>query len=624
MKQDGESVKTPGRVHAPGADIVALKVNGALKDLGSKVEAGAEVSEIPLNSPEGMEVLRHSTSHIMASAVKRLFKDVKVAIGPAIEDGFYYDFDMQKPFSPEDLAAIEKEMEKIARENHGFTCREISKAEAIRMFEEQGEKYKVELIRDIPDDTVSLYTHGEFTDLCRGPHLPSTGKARVFKLLSIAGAYWRGREDIPQLQRIYGTAFPTREELEAHLKKLEEIKKRDHRKLGRELELFELSEETGPGLVLWLPNGARIRRTIEDFWVREHEKAGYSVVYSPHIAKLDLWKQSGHLDFYKENMYSPMEIDEVKYEIKPMNCPFHIIMYKTRLRSYRELPIRIAELGTVYRYERSGVLHGLLRVRGFTQDDAHIFVREDQVEEEILKVFDFTMSVLKTFGFSEYDIYLSTRPASFVGKPENWDKATAALARALEKTGHKYSVDDGGGAFYGPKIDVKIKDQLGRAWQCSTIQFDFNLPERFAMEYVGEDGNRHTPFMIHRALMGSLERFFGVLIEHYGGAFPPWLAPVQARVVSISEKQAEYGAKVAAELERAGVRADMDVSAEKLGHKIREAQLKKIPYMLVVGNKEIEQEKVAVRTRRGNDLGQMKTDEFVSLLVEKVRNREQV
>ena len=456
-----------------------------------------------------------------------MFPAAKPAIGPAIDDGFYYDFDMDSPFTPEDLTAIEKKMSEIIKKNNPFVRKNIPKKDAIDLFKKMGEDYKVELISEIADEEMSIYEEGGFVDLCRGPHVFSTGAIKAFKLLSIAGAYWRGNEKNKMLQRIYGTAYDSKEKLKEHLDFLEEVKKRDHRKLGKELDLFSVSEDIGPGLILWHPNGAIIRKTIEDFWRDEHYKADYKLLYSPHIAKLNLWQKSGHLDFYRENMYSPMEIEGVDYELKPMNCPFHISVYKSSLRSYREFPVRYAELGTVYRYERSGVLHGLLRVRGFTQDDAHIFCREDQMEDEILNILDFTLFILKTFGFDSYDVYLSTRPEKYVGTQENWEKATNALRQALEKKGLSYQVDPGEGVFYGPKIDIKIKDSLNRYWQCSTIQVDFNNPERFDINFRGSDGKDHRPIMIHRALMGSLERFFGVLIEHYAGIFPLWLAPVQ-------------------------------------------------------------------------------------------------
>ena len=564
-------------------------------------------------STEELEVYRHSSAHILAQAVKELFPSAKLAIGPAILDGFYYDFDFDRPFTPEDLDALEKRMAEIVKRNLPIVRKELSREEAITLFAEKGEAYKLELISELADsETITVYEQGDFADLCRGPHLRYTGKAKAFKLLSIAGAYWRGNEKNKMLQRIYGTAFSTKDELKAHLDKLEEAKKRDHRKLGKELELFSIQEEAGGGLVLWHPKGARVRKEIEDFWRDEHYKAGYELVFTPHIARLDIWKQSGHWDFYRENMYSPMDVEGIEYELKPMNCPFHIMIYNSSLKSYRDLPIRLAELGTVYRFERSGVLHGLMRVRGFTQDDAHIYCTREQLGKEIDRVIDFVLYILKTFGFSEFEAFLSTRPEKFVGEPAVWDEATEALKEGLERHNLSYKVDEGGGAFYGPKIDLKIKDCLGRSWQCSTIQVDFNLPEKFDVNYIGEDSKKHRPIMIHRALMGSLERFFGVLIEHYAGAFPTWLAPVQALVMTITDKQIPYADGVLDKLRKAGIRAEIDKRNEKIGFKIREAQMQKVPYMLVVGDKEMEKEAVAVRKRSGEDLGVMDTEGFIS------------
>jgi threonyl-tRNA synthetase len=557
----------------------------------------------------------------MAHAVKNLFPDVKVAIGPAVQDGFYYDFDIQRTFTPEDIAAIEKEMERIIRKNSPFVRKDMAKEEAIALFEKMGETYKVELIRDIPDEKVSIYEEDGFTDLCRGPHLASTGRIVAFKLLSVAGAYWRGDEKNKMLQRIYGTSFSDKKDLKKYLDFLEEVRKRDHRRLGRELDLFSISDEIGSGLILWHPNGALIRKTIEDFWRNEHLKADYKILFTPHIAKLELWKRSGHFDFYRENMYSPMEIEGVDYEIKPMNCPFHLAVYRSSLRSYRDLPIRYAELGTVYRYERSGVLHGLLRVRGFTQDDAHIFCREDQIEDEILNVLDFTLFILRTFGFEHYDIYLSTRPEKYVGSPENWERSTNALKQALEKKGLSFMVDPGEGVFYGPKIDIKVKDSLGRPWQCSTIQVDFNNPERFDISYRGADGREHRPIMVHRALMGSLERFFGILIEHYAGAFPLWLAPVQLSVLTIAERHQEYARKLASELRTAEIRAELDVDNEKIGNKIRKSSIRKVPYSIIIGDKEVAEERVALRRRNGESTAPFGLNELMSLLKEEINQR---
>lgn len=602
---------------------IAIKINGQSKDLSSlfSLNGEEEIELITSESKEGLEILRHSTAHIMAHAVKDLFPEVKVTIGPAIEDGFYYDFDKDEPFTEEDLNKIEKRMQEIIKAKNPFIRKEISKQEAIKIFESLGESYKVEILNEIEDDRVSVYEEGGFIDLCRGPHIPHTGMVKAFKLLSVAGAYWRGDEKNKMLQRIYGTAFQTKQELDEYLKFLEEVKKRDHRRLGRQLKLFEISEEVGPGLIIWLPNGAIVRKIIEDFWKDEHLKAGYQLLYTPHIAKLELWSKSGHLDFYRENMFSPMHIDEIAYQLKPMNCPFHIQVYKSELRSYRDLPLRFAELGTVYRYERSGVLHGLLRVRGFTQDDAHIFCTEEQLEEEIQKVLDFTIFILSTFGFDNYEIYISTRPEKYVGSLENWEKATEALELALKKRSLPYQIDPGEGVFYGPKIDIKIKDVLNRAWQCSTIQVDFNIPERFDITYRGKDGKEHRPIMIHRALMGSLERFMGVLIEHYAGAFPLWLAPVQVEVMSISEKHVDYATQVYEKLMEKGFRVKLNTENEKIGYKIRQATLNKVPYMVIVGDKEIESGKITVRLTEGKNLELITIDEFSQQLFERIQQR---
>ena len=565
-----------------------------------------------------LEKLRHSTAHVMAQAVKRLYPETLVTIGPAIENGFYYDFDREEPFKPEDLQKIEKLMHEIVKENFPVVRSELNKEEALKFFEGKGEKYKKELITEIEDEEVSIYTQGEFADLCRGPHVGSTGDIKSFKLLSVAGSYWRGDENNKMLQRIYGIAFYSRKDLGEYLDRLEEAKKRDHRKLGKELDLFHVDEEIGSGLILWHPKGALVRTIIEDFWRKEHYKNGYQILYSPHIARAHLWETSEHLNFYKENMYSPMDIDGTDYIVKPMNCPFHIKIYNSRLRSYRELPFRWAELGTVYRYEKTGVLHGLLRVRGFTQDDAHIFCRPDQLPEEIFKALDFTIFILRSFGFEEYQIYLSTKPDKFVGSEESWEKATTALKGALDKSGMAYEIDAGEGVFYGPKIDVKIKDSLGRAWQCSTIQVDFNLPERFKISYIGEDGQPHQPIMIHRALMGSLERFFGCLIEHFAGAFPTWLAPVQVRILTITDNHIKYAEEISEFLKKDGIRVELDSRNEKVGFKIREAQTSKIPYMLIIGDKEIKDKAVAVRKRKEKKTETMDSEGFLSKLNEEI------
>jgi threonyl-tRNA synthetase len=591
---------------------IAALANGEAVDLHRELTEDTELTPIQTDSELGLEILRHSTSHIMAQAVRDLFgTDVKVAIGPAIENGFYYDFYREEPFSPEDFEKIEERMAQISSDGLPFTRKTMDRQEAIAHFAALGEKYKVELLEELEDEQVSLYQQGDFIDLCRGPHLPDTSWVKDFKLLRVAGAYWRGDEHKDVLQRIYGTVFFDEKSLKKYLSNLEELKKRDHRKLGRELQLFTSRDLIGPGLILWQPKGAQLRRLIEDYWKDEHYKHGYELLYTPHIARQDLWQTSGHLDFYSENMYAPMEIDEVKYQLKPMNCPFHIGIFKTDKRSYREFPIRWAELGTVYRYERAGALHGLMRVRGFTQDDAHIFCREDQLEEEIFHILNLNLHILATFGFSEYDIYLSTRPEKSVGSDDIWEKSTAALKQALEKKGLGYEIDPGEGVFYGPKIDIKIKDQLGRSWQCSTIQVDFNLPQRFDMTYTGTDNSEHRPIMIHRALMGSLERFVGILIEHYAGAFPLWFAPVQARILNITDDQLEYCEKIYNQLRKAGIRVEKDLRNEKLNYKIREAQMMKIPFMLIVGEKEKENGTLTVRLRDGKNLPPMKIVEFV-------------
>ena len=562
-----------------------------------------------------LETMRHSASHVMAEAVRELFPEAKLGIGPATEDGFYYDFDLPRPLVPEDLPAIEEGMRRVIAAHLPFIREEADKGKARQLFASQ--PYKLELINDLPDESVSIYRHGSFVDLCRGPHLNSTGQIGPFKLLSIAGAYWRGDEHRPMLQRIYGTAFDTQAELDEHLRRLAEIEARDHRRLVKQLDLISFHEEAGAGLAYWHPKGGLMRVLIEDYWRKQHLEGGYDIVFTPHIGRAHLWKTSGHLDFYKESMYSPMEIDEQEYYVKPMNCPFHIMIYKSRLRSYRELPLRWAELGTVYRYERSGTLHGLLRVRGFTQDDAHIFCTPEQIEDEILRVLDFSLSMLCAFGFEEYKVELSVRdpqnPGKYVGSDAMWQQAEGSLLKALEARNLPHERKEGEAVFYGPKIDIKIKDVLGRAWQCSTIQFDFTEPERFDMTFIGEDGKERRPYMVHRALLGSLERFFGVLVEHYGGAFPVWLAPVQAMIIPISDRHTDYARKVEAELKAEGLRIQVDVRPERMNYKIREAQLQKIPYMLVVGDKEAAAASVSVRLRNGEDLGKQSVAEFKAM-----------
>ncbi|MFI5322392.1 MAG: threonine--tRNA ligase [Thermodesulfobacteriota bacterium] len=591
---------------------VGAKVNGQLVDFWFEIENNSELVPVRAGSEDGLRLIRHTAAHIMAEAVQSLFPGVRVTIGPVIENGFYYDFEYSKGFTPEDLEKIEEKMREIVDQKKPLVRKKVSRQNAVDIFSGEGENYKVEIVNDLPpDQQITIYEQGDWHDLCRGPHAPSTGYVKAFKLLSIAGAYWRGDEKNPMLQRIYGTAFWDKKQLKKYLDKLEEVRKRDHRKVGRELDLFSIQEEAGAGLVLWHPKGSRIRRVIEDFWRDQHEHYDYELLYTPHIAKIDLWKTSGHLEFYSENMYPRMEVENTEFQIKPMNCPFHIMIYKTGIRSYRDLPLRWAEIGTVYRYERSGVLHGLLRVRGFSQDDAHIFCRPDQMEDEVLGVLDLTTMFLRTFGFDDYEVYLSTRPEKFVGRVEVWDRATDALRSALDKKGLEYEVDEGGGAFYGPKIDLKIKDVLGRAWQCSTVQVDFNLPERFDMTYVGEDNARHQPIMIHRAIFGSMERFFGVLIEHYGGAFPLWLSPVQVRVATVGDEQTQYAEELYKALRARKIRVESDTRNEKLGLKVREAQLEKIPYLLVVGRNEAESGMVAPRKLGGKNLPSMTLDKFI-------------
>ena len=552
------------------------------------------------NKEEPLEIMRHSASHVMAEAVQSMFPEAKFGIGPAIKDGFYYDFDLPRNLTPDDLPLIENKMREIIASDMPLVRKEVTREAARKLFADQ--PYKLELIDELPDEKVSTYQQGSFTDMCRGPHLDSTGKIKAFKLLSVAGAYWRGDEHRPMLQRIYGVAFDTQKALDEHLRKLEEAARRDHRKLGKELDLFSIQDEFGPGLVLWHPKGSVIRRVIEDFWKDEHVKSGYDIVYTPHLARMDLWKTSGHLEFYREYLYSPMDVEGQNYIVKPMNCLGHILIYKTRLRSYRELPIRYAELGTVYRYERSGVLHGLSRVRGFTQDDAHIFCRFDQLEDEVVGVLDLALFMIDTFGFSNYQILLSTRPDKYAGSAQIWEEATDTLRRALERSKTAYEVDPGEGVFYGPKIDIKFESALGKAWQGPTIQVDFNLPQRFDVTYIGEDGQEHLVAMIHRTVLGSMERFLATILEHYGGNFPVWLAPVQARIIPVADRHLDYAHKLEVELKAEGIRAEVDARSERINLKIRQAQLDKIPYMLVVGDKEIDTSTMSIRLRSGEQL----------------------
>ena len=577
---------------------VAIKINGDLRDLTYRIQGGEDIELVPIDSPEGLSILRHSASHIMAQAVKELFDGVKVAIGPATKDGFYYDFDTPRPFSDEDLEKIEERMREIVKKDLPFERIEMSRDEAIRFFEERGENYKVEILKEIGDGKVSLYRQGGFVDLCKGPHVPSTSYIKAFKLLSVSGAYWRGDERNPMLQRIYGTAFPKEKDLKEYLQRLEEAKRRDHRKLGRELELFAFYDEIGPGLPLYLPKGALVRYLLEEFLRREHLKRGYQFVVGPMLLKSELWKKSGHYDHYKEFMYFT-EVDGVEYGIKPMNCIGHIFVYRSKVRSYRDLPLRFFELGCVHRHEKSGVLHGLLRVREFTQDDAHIFLREDQIKEEIKNILSFVVDVLNLFGFS-YEMSISTRPEEYIGTEEMWEKATNALKDTLEELGVDYGINEGEGAFYGPKIDVELEDALGRKWQCATIQCDFALPERFDLTYVGSDGKRYRPVMLHRVVIGAIERFFGILIEHFAGHLPLWLSPEQVRVLTVTNRVDDYAREVYEFLKERGVRVGIDLGSEKLSFKVRSAQVEKVPLMLILGDKEKENRTVSVREKDGS------------------------
>jgi threonyl-tRNA synthetase len=596
------------------ASTIAAKVNGLPVDLSHSLADDAAIEPIDAASSEGLSILRHSMSHVMAQAVQETFAGVQVAIGPAIEDGFYYDFEYAESFTPQDLERIEARMREITAANCAFERREVSREEAVELFRSKGEHYKVELLNDLPEDvkTVSLYSHNGYIDLCRGPHVPSTGMIKAFKLLHVAGAYWRGDERNKMLQRIYGTGFATQEALDEHLRILEEAKKRDHRRLGRELDLFQLNDETGPGLVIFHPKGTLLRTIIEDWEKKEHLKRGYDLVIGPQILKVDLWKRSGHFDHYRENMYFT-EVDEQTYGIKPMNCLSHMLIYKAKIRSYRDLPLRYFELGTVHRHEKAGVLHGLMRVRQFTQDDAHILCTPAQLNGEIRAIADFVGYAMGVFGF-EYEVELSTRPENSIGSDQDWELATTALEGALRDGGMTYEVSEGEGAFYGPKIDFKLKDALKRKWQCATIQCDFTLPERFDLSYIGEDGEKHRPVMLHRVILGTIERFMGVLIEHYAGAFPLWLSPVQAVVLTVTDDHIPYGKEVRMRLIEAGVRAEGDFRNEKLGYKIREAQLQKTPFMLVIGDREVASGQVSPRQRDGKNLGSISVEAFIALV----------
>ncbi|MHB8092550.1 MAG: threonine--tRNA ligase [Syntrophales bacterium] len=598
------------------SSFVAAKVNGVSVDLTYQLQTDARVEPLEASSPEGLVILRHSMAHVMAQAVQESFPDAQVTIGPAIEDGFYYDFDYAPGFAPEDLAQIESRMRKIAAANLPFERREVSRPEAVDIFRGKGEKYKVEIIEDLPEEikTVSIYSQGGYTDLCRGPHIPSTGMIKAFKLLNIAGAYWRGDEHNKMLQRIYGTGFASQQSLDEHLQLIEEAKKRDHRRLGRELDLFQINDEAGPGLVIFHPKGAMLRTIIEDWEKKEHLKRGYGLVMGPQILKADLWKRSGHFDHYRENMYFT-EVDEQTYGIKPMNCLSHMLIYKAKIRSYRDLPLRYFELGTVHRHEKAGVLHGLMRVRQFTQDDAHILCAPEQLNDEIKSIAEFVHYAMGIFGF-EYEVELSTRPDNSIGSDGDWELATGALENALKDSGIPYEVNEGDGAFYGPKIDFKIKDALKRKWQCATIQCDFTLPERFDLSYIGEDGEKHRPVMLHRVILGAIERFMGVLIEHYAGAFPLWLSPVQAVIATVTDKHIPWGEEVKRILADVGIRVEGDFRNEKLGYKIREAQMQKTPFMLVIGDREMAAGKVAPRQRDGKSLEAMTPEAFIALVEE--------
>ncbi len=604
-------------------EVLAVKFNDTIKDLHRPITEDGNVKFLTFDDIEGKEVYWHSSSHLMAHAVQDIFPEAKFGVGPAIDAGFYYDIDINTQLSEDHLKLIEDKMIALSKSDSKFEREELSQQDAIEYFKKKGDQYKVELLSEMDEskEKISIYKEGSFTDLCRGPHLPNPGKIKFVKLLNISGSYWRGDEKNKQLQRIYGITFPKKKMLDDYLFMLEEAKKRDHRKLGKALDLFSVHEEAGAGLIYWHPKGSRIRLEVEDFWRKAHLENGYELLYSPHMGKSWLWETSGHLGFYKDSMYAGMKVDDQDYYIKPMNCPFHIMIYKTHLRSYRDLPLRWAELGTVYRYEKSGALHGLLRVRGFTQDDAHIFCTDDQMESEIIEVIRFAKYVLGSFGFTEMNYYLSTMPEKAVGEAELWHKAEDSLKKALEKENLSYEVDEGGGAFYGPKIDIKIKDALGREWQLSTIQFDFNLPERFGMTYIGEDGKEHRPFMVHRALLGSIERFFGILIEHYAGEFPLWLAPIQVAIIPVSQNFIDYANSLALDLRKAGIRYEVDERNEKIGYKIRDWEMRKVSYMLIVGEKEKESGAVSVRKHKEGDQGSLALSDFIDKIASEIKNK---
>ena len=596
-------------------DALGAKLNGKILDLQTPIRENGHIAPIYQKDPESLEIMRHSLSHIMAQALKEIYgkKVVHLGVGPTTEEGFYYDVEVEGVrIKEEDLPKIEEKMKDIIKRNLPIVRRELEREEAIKLFESLNEHYKLDIIRRIDaQDIISIYEQGDFVDLCRGPHVPHTGMVGAFKLTHIAGAYWQGDPSKPMLQRIYGIAYWSQEELEERLRFYEEVKRRDHRKLGAELELFLIDEDIGGGLVIWLPKGGIYRKILEDFWKEEHLKRGYQLIYTPHVGKAHLWQTSGHLEYYRQNMYPPMEMEKEEYFVKPMNCPFHVAVYKSKLRSYKELPLKLAELGSVYRYELSGVLHGLMRVRGFTQDDAHIICTPEQVDDVIHETLDFAIWMLKVFGFEDFKVYISTRPPEAIGSQEQWEKAESALKKAVESLKLSYEIDEGGGAFYGPKIDIKIKDAIGRFWQCSTIQFDFNLPERFDMEYVGPDNRRHRPYMIHRAIFGSIERFTGILLEHYAGLLPFWLAPVQARIIPISSKHVTYAKELLEFLRSHKFRVEIDERNERLSAKVRDAELSKIPYLLIVGDREVENRLVSVRSKAEGDLGQKSWEELL-------------
>lgn len=597
-------------------ECIAVRINGELKDLSTVIDSDCEIELVSFNEPDGQQIFWHSTSHIMAMAVKSLYPDTKLAIGPAIDQGFYYDFERATPFTTDELKKIEEKMTEIVKADIPFERIIMTKEAVIEFFSRRNETYKVELAREIQDKEISLYRNGEFVDLCRGPHIPRTGLVKAFKLLSVAGAYWRGDSRLPMLSRIYGISFTTEEQLKNYLHRLEEAQKRDHRKLGAELELFSIFEEAGPGLVFWHPKGTIIRRLIEDYWIKEHLKNGYELITTPHIARSNLWHISGHYDYYRDKMFT-LPVENEEYVLKPMNCPGHILIYKSKVRSYKELPIRYAELATVYRNELSGTLHGLLRVRGFTQDDAHIFCRPDQIEEEVVKILELTMKIFRKFGFNEYQVNLSVRDPKekekFMGSDEEWERAENGLKSALKKVDLNYKIQEGEAVFYGPKIDIHILDALGRAWQATTIQFDFNLPKRFKIEYMDARGEYKEVVVIHRALYGSLERFIGTLIEHYAGAFPFWLAPVQVVVMPITDDESSYAKEVYGKCIKHGIRAELNSKSMKINYRIREAEVKKVPYMLIIGKREVEKKMVSVRKRGRGDLGEMKLKDFFNL-----------